>query len=277
MQAVIGSASWRPPVRGDGVAMSRRLTFELDGRRALVTGASSGLGRHFARILAAHGASVALAARRVDRLEVLACEIREAGGSAHPVRMDVTDARSVETGLDAVRETLGVPDILVNNSGIARPASTLDVTEDDWTGVVGTNLEGAWRVAQGAARCMVDAGRPGTIINVLSILAFGVAGGLGPYAASKAGLLQLTRTMAMELARHRVRVNAIAPGYVLTEMNRGYFASDAGKAMTKRIPQRRIGDPSELDGALLLLASDTSSYMTGSTIVVDGGHLASSL
>ena len=171
----------------------------------------------------------------------------------------------------------GVPDILVNNSGIARPTTTLEVTEVDWAGVVGTNLEGAWRVAQGTARRMVDAGRPGTIVNVLSILAFGVARGLGSYAASKAGLLQLTRTMAMELARHRVRVNAIAPGYVLTEMNREFFASDAGVEMTKRIPQRRIAEPSELDGALLLLASDASSYMTGSTIVIDGGHLVSGL
>lgn len=257
--------------------MAQPLTFDLNGRTALVTGASSGLGRHFARVLAVHGASVALAARRIERLDALAGEIRDAGGAAHPIRMDVTDARSVAAGLDAIRDALGVPDILVNNSGIARPASTLDVTEDDWAGVVGTNLEGAWRVAQGTARRMVDAGRHGTIINVLSILAFGVARGLGPYAASKAGLLQLTRTMAMELARHRVRVNAIAPGYVRTEMNREFFASDAGTAMTQRIPQRRIGDPSELDGALLLLASDASSYMTGSTIVVDGGHLASGL
>ena len=257
--------------------MAQRLTVDLDGRTALVTGASSGLGRHFACILAAHGASVALAARRIERIEALAGEIRDAGGAAHPVRMDVTDAQSVEDGLDSAQDALGALDILVNNSGIARPASTLDVTEDDWAGVIGTNLEGAWRVAQGTARRMVDTGRPGVIINVLSILAFGVAGGLGPYAASKAGLLQLTRTMAMELARYRVRVNAIAPGYVLTEMNREYFASEAGQAMTKRIPQRRIGDPSELDGALLLLASDASSYMTGSTIVVDGGHLVSSL
>ena len=257
--------------------MAQRLTFDLNGLSALVTGSSSGLGRHFARTLAAHGASVALAARRIERLEALASEIGDAGGIAHTVRMDVTDARSVEAGLDAVRDALGVPDILVNNSGIARPATTLEVTEDDWAGVIGTNLEGAWRVAQGTARRMVDAGRPGSIINVLSILAFGVARGLGSYAASKAGLLQLTRTMAMELARHRVRVNAIAPGYVLTEMNREFFASDAGVAMTKRIPQRRIGDPSELDGALLLLASDASSYMTGSTIVVDGGHLATGL
>ena len=257
--------------------MAQRLTFDLSGRTALVTGASSGLGRHFARILAGHGATVALAARRIERLEALAGEIRDAGGTACPVRMDVTDADSVAAGLDAARDALGVPDILVNNSGIARPATTLDVTEDDWAGVVGTNLEGAWRVAQGTARRMVDAERPGTIINVLSILAFGVARGLGSYAASKAGLLQLTRTMAMELARHRVRVNAIAPGYVLTEMNREFFASDAGRAMIEHIPQRRIGDPSELDGALLLLASDASTYMTGSTIVIDGGHLASSL
>ena len=257
--------------------MTQRLTFDLNGLSALVTGASSGLGRHFARTLAAHGASVALAARRIERLEALASEIGDAGGVAHAVRMDVTDARSVKAGLDAVEDALGVPDILVNNSGIARPATTLEVTEEDWAGVVGTNLEGAWRVAQETARRMVDAERPGTMINVLSILAFGVARGLGSYAASKAGLLQLTRTMAMELARHRVRVNAIAPGYVLTEMNREFFASDAGVAMTRRIPQRRIGNPSELDGALLLLASDASSYMTGSTIVVDGGHLASSL
>ena len=257
--------------------MAQRLSFDLNGRTALVTGASSGLGRHFARTLAAHGATVALAARRVDRLEILANEIRDAGGVAHPVRMDVTDAGSVETGLDSVQKALGVPDILVNNSGIARPATTLEVTEADWAGVVGTNLEGAWRVAQGTARRMVDAERPGAIINVLSVLAFGVARGLGSYAASKAGLLQLTRTMAMELARHRVRVNAIAPGYVLTEMNREFFASDAGRKMTQRIPQRRIGDPSDLDGVLLLLASDASSYMTGSTIVVDGGQLASGL
>ena len=256
--------------------MEGRLTFDLSGRTALVTGASSGLGRHFARTLAAHGASVALAARRIDRLEALAGEVRDAGGVAHPVRMTSPTPR-VEAGLDAVGDALGVPDILVNNSGIARPASTLEVTEADWAGVVGTNLEGAWRVAQGTARRMVDAQRPGTIVNVLSILAFGIARGLGSYAASKAGLLQLTRTMAMELARHRVRVNAIAPGYVLTEMNREFFASDAGVEMTKRIPQRRIGEPSELDGALLLLASDASSYMTGSTIVIDGGHLASGL
>ena len=257
--------------------MQQRLTFDLDGRTALVTGASSGLGRHFACTLAAHGACVALAARRVERLEALASEIRGHGGTALPVRMDVTDPGSVEDGLDTVGAALGVPDILVNNSGIARPASTLAVTEDDWGAVVGTNLEGAWRVAQGTARRMVDAERSGVIINVLSILAFGVAGGLGPYAASKAGLLQLTRTMAMELARHRIRVNAIAPGYILTGMNREFFASDAGMTMTKRIPQRRIADPSELDGALLLLASDASSYMTGSTIVVDGGHLATGL
>ena len=257
--------------------MTRRLNFDLSGRTAVVTGASSGLGRHFARTLATHGASVVLAARRVERLEDLAGEIRDSGGMAHPIRLDVTDAQSVASGLEAAQEAFGVPDILVNNSGVARPARTLDVTEDDWARVIGTNLEGAWRVAQGTARRMVDAGRPGVIINVLSVLAFGVGSGLGPYAASKGGLLQITRTMALELARHHVRVNAIAPGYILTEMNREFFATEAGEAMIRHIPQRRIGDPSDLDGALLLLASDASSYMTGSTIVVDGGHLVSSL
>ena len=257
--------------------MAQRLTLDLSGRIALVTGASSGLGRHFALTLAAHGASVALAARRIDRLETVAGEIRDAGGAACTVSMDVTDAQSVERGLDSAQKSLGTPDILVNNSGIARPALTLDDTEDDWARVIATNLDGAWRVARTTARRIVDAGRPGAIINVLSITAFAVASGLGSYAASKAGLLQLTRTMALELARHRVRVNAIAPGYVLTDMNREYFASEAGAAMTKRVPQRRIADPCELDGALLLLASDASSYMTGSTIVVDGGHLAAGL
>ncbi|WP_025770989.1 SDR family NAD(P)-dependent oxidoreductase [Thioalkalivibrio sp. HK1] len=251
--------------------------FDLQGRIALVTGASSGLGRHFAKTLAAHGAKVALAARRFDRIESLARNIHKTGGVAHPVRMDVTSHESVERALDAVQSALGAPDILINNSGIARTAPAFEMREEDWSAVIDTNLSGAWRVARQTAQRMVKSGHPGAIVNILSILAFGVAGNLGAYAASKAGLLQLTRTMAMELARHRIRVNAIAPGYVRTDMNRDYFASEAGKSMIRRIPQRRIADPAELDGALLLLASDASSYMTGSTIVVDGGHLAAGL
>lgn len=251
--------------------------FDLHGRIALVTGASSGLGRHFAQTLAAHGAKVALAARRIDRTESLAQTIRETGGVAHPVRMDVVDGKSVERALDVVQGAIGVPDILVNNSGIARTAATFEMSEKDWSAVIDTNLSGAWRVARMTAQRMVEAGQPGAIVNILSILAFGVAGNLGAYAASKAGLLQLTRTMAMELARHRIRVNAIAPGYVRTDMTRAFFASEAGKSMIRRIPQRRIADPAELDGALLLLAGTASSYMTGSTIVVDGGHLAAGL
>ncbi|MBF2761362.1 MAG: SDR family oxidoreductase [Ectothiorhodospiraceae bacterium AqS1] len=251
--------------------------FDLHGCIALVTGASSGLGRHFAQTLAARGAKVALAARRIDRLESLARKIEDAGGVAHPIRMDVTANESVERALDAVQSALGIPDILINNSGIARTAATLQTGEEDWSAVIDTNLTGAWRVARLTAQRMVQAQQPGAIVNILSILAFGIAGGLGAYAASKAGLLQLTRTMAMELARHRIRVNAIAPGYVRTDMNRGYFESEAGKAMIRRIPQRRIADPAEIDGALLLLAGPASSYMTGSTIVVDGGHLAAGL
>ncbi len=251
--------------------------FDLHGRIALVTGASSGLGRHFAQTLAARGASVALAARRIDRLESLAQMIRDTGADAHPVEMDVTCKESVGRALDSVQSAFGTPDILVNNSGIARTAATLETSEEDWSAVIDTNLSGAWRVARRTAQRMVKARQPGSIVNILSILAFGVAGGLGAYSASKAGLLQLTRTMAMELARHRIRVNAIAPGYVRTEMNRGFFETEAGKSMIRRIPQRRIADPEELDGALLLLAGDASSYMTGSTIVVDGGHLAAGL
>lgn len=251
--------------------------FALDGRVALVTGASSGLGRHFARTLAAHGAKVALAARRLPRLHELAGEIASAGGEATCVQMDVTDAASVRAGLAAARRELGVIDVVVNNSGVAVPKPALEADESDFDQVLDTNLRGAWLVARETARAMVEAGCAGSIVNIASILACRVGGGLSVYAASKAGLVQLTRALAMELARHRIRVNAIAPGYVRTEMNDAFFASEAGQAMVKRVPMRRLGEPAELDGALLLLASEAGSYMTGSVIVVDGGHLQSPL
>ena len=249
----------------------------LKDKVAVVTGAARGIGRACAHCLAAEGAKVVLSDVDEAGGEAAAEALQAEGAEALFVPCDVGDKAQVEALVERSVAAYGGVDTAVANAGIVKAAGFLDVTEEDWAGVVGTNLEGAWRVAQGTARRMIDAGRPGTIINILSIIAFGVARGLGTYAASKAGLLQLTRTMAMELARHRVRVNAIAPGYVLTEMNREFFASEAGEAMKKRIPQRRIGDPSELDGALLLLASDASSYMTGSTIVVDGGHLATGL
>ncbi len=251
--------------------------FSLEGRIALVTGASSGLGRHFAATLACAGARVALCARNMDRLQQAVKEIRAAGGEGVALSMDVRETGSVEKAFETARSRLGEVTIVVNNSGVAGAQRALDVNEASWDQILDTNLKGAWRVAQTAGRGMVAADAGGSIINIASILAFRVAGGVSPYAASKAGLVQLTRAMALELARHRIRVNAIAPGYFATEMNREFFHSPQGEAMVKRIPQRRVGDPGDLDGALLLLASDASAYMTGSTIVVDGGHLCSTL
>lgn len=251
--------------------------FDIRGRVALVTGASSGLGENFARVLAARGATVAAAARRTDRLEALVGTIAAAGGKAVAVPMDVADPGSVARGMEDVLRLAGVPDIVVNNAGIAQAKPSLELTEQDWRRVMDTNLDGAWRVAQAAARAMVAAGRPGSIINIASVLGLRVASSLLAYAAAKAALIQVTEALALEWARHRIRVNAIAPGYIETEMNRGFFQSEAGQAMVKRVPQRRIGTPSDLDGALLLLASDASGYMTGSTVVVDGGHVVNSL
>lgn len=251
--------------------------FDLAGRAALVTGASSGLGRHFALTLARAGAKVALAARRTDRLEDLRREIAAGGGEAVAIPLDVTDSASVTAAVADAGGRLGPLRVLVNNAGVVVSRGALEATEADWDGVVGTNLKGAWLVAQAAARHMAGHGQGGSIVNIASIAGLRVAGDLSAYAASKAGLMHLTRALALELARHKVRVNAIAPGYIETELNRGFFASRAGEALVKRIPQRRLGRAEELDGALLLLASDAGSYMTGSTLVVDGGHLQSSL
>lgn len=253
-------------------------TADLSGRTALVTGASGGLGAHFVRVLAGRGAAVALAARRVDRLEGLAAEITSAGGRACAVAMDVTDSASVDVAVRAAEDALGTVDILVNNSGVAgRGARLLDLDDADVTAVLDVNLTGAFRAAKAVVLRLVEAGKPGSVVNVASILAYGTSPGVAPYAASKAGLAHLTRAMALEWARHGVRVNALAPGYILTDINRDYFESDAGKAMIRRVPQRRLGDPSDLDGPLLLLASDASRYMTGAVLTVDGGHLCAGL
>ena len=251
--------------------------FDVRGRVALVTGASSGLGENFARVLAASGATVAAAARRADRLAALVDGISRAGGKAFAVPLDVTDPASVENAMAQVAGVAGVPDIVVNNAGIAQAKASLELTEEDWRQVMSTNLDGAWRVAQASAKAMVAAKKAGSIINIASVLGLRVATSLLAYAAAKAALIQVTEALALEWARHRIRVNAIAPGYIETEMNRGFFQTEAGQSMVKRVPQRRIGTPSDLDGALLLLASDASSYMTGSTVVVDGGHVVNSL
>jgi NAD(P)-dependent dehydrogenase (short-subunit alcohol dehydrogenase family) len=251
--------------------------FDLSGRTALVTGASSGLGRHFALTLARAGAKVAVAARRADKLEELSREIEAFGSQSAAVSLDVTASESVAGAVGAAAERLGPIGILVNNAGVASTKGVLEASESDWDQILDTNLKGAWLVAQAAARHMAEHKQGGSIVNIASITGLRVAGQVSAYATSKAALLHLTRSMALELARHKIRVNAIAPGYIATELNQDFFASPAGEALIKRIPQRRLGQPEELDGALLLLASNASSYMTGSTIVVDGGHLQSSL
>jgi NAD(P)-dependent dehydrogenase (short-subunit alcohol dehydrogenase family) len=251
--------------------------FDLTGETALVTGASGGLGAHFARLLAAHGAKVAMAARRVERMTVLADEIAEAGGRALPIACDVTDRKSIEDAVAAAETELGPVTLLVNNSGIAIPKKVLDQTEEDWDQVVDTNLKGAWLMTQAITRRLVALGRPGRIVNVASIIGLRTMGQVPSYAASKAGLIHLTRTLAMELARYRITVNALAPGYIETEMNRDFLGSEIGKKLEQRIPTGRFGVPEDLDGALLLLTAPAGGYITGVVIPVDGGHLVSSL
>lgn len=249
----------------------------LSGKVALVTGASSGLGHSFALTLASNGAAVVVAARRADRLNSLVERISAAGGTAYAVALDVTDVDSVQRCVEEAVQRAGGVDILVNNAGIAITGPALKISKADWDSVINTNLNGAWHMAQAVAQTMVSGKRAGSIINIASILGLRVATSLPAYAAAKAGLIQLTKALALEWARANIRVNAIAPGYILTEINQEWFASEGGQLAIKRIPQRRIGAPSDLDGPLLLLASDDSSFMTGSVIVADGGHSVNSL
>lgn len=255
---------------GNGPAV----TAALAGRTAIVTGASAGLGRHFALVLASAGASVTVAARRRSALEQTAGIIEAAGGKVAIAEMDVTDQSSI----DAVFATAKGPfDIVVNNAGVTHSGPALETSENDWARVIDTNLTGAFRVAQAAAKALVAEGRGGSIVNIASILGLRVAGNLAGYVTAKAGLVQMTKSLALEWARYGIRVNALCPGYIETDLNRDFFASDAGKALIKRVPQKRLGQMSDLDGPLLLLASDDSAFMTGAEIVVDGGHLVSSL
>jgi NAD(P)-dependent dehydrogenase (short-subunit alcohol dehydrogenase family) len=250
--------------------------FRVDGLRALVTGASSGLGRRFALTLARAGAAeVVVAGRRVESLAALVDEIGTLGSAGRGVKLDVTGAASIAACFDDAGGF--VPDIVVNNAGVTVTKPLLEQTEDDWDAVVGTNLKGGWMVAQEAARRMVAAKKGGSIVNIASILGQRVAGGVAPYAVSKAGLVQMTKAMALELARYDIRVNAILPGYVVTDLNRDFLQSAAGEKLRARIPTRRFGQLEDLDGPLLLLASAAGRHMTGSVLAVDGGHLVSSL
>lgn len=250
--------------------------FSLDGQIAVITGASSGLGEHFARLLANCGARVAIAARRVDKLQSLVNEIIQGGGEARALALDVTNVGSVRACFDELA-SWGVPDVLINNAGVTVSKAALDQTEADFDGVMNTNLRGGWLVATEAARRMLMAGRGGSIVNIASILGERVAGGVAPYAISKAGVIQATKALALELARHRIRVNALLPGYVATDLNHDFLCSEAGQKLRRRIPTRRFGELTDLDGPLLLLASAAGTGISGATLAVDGAHLVSSL
>jgi NAD(P)-dependent dehydrogenase (short-subunit alcohol dehydrogenase family) len=253
---------------------------ELAGKTAFVTGAFGGLGLHFARVLAAHGAKVALAGRRIELGRTVAAEVGAAVARPGDVRayaLDVTDPASVADAIAKISADLGAPAVVVNNAGTVARAPSLELTEDAWNGVVAVNLSGVFRVAQASAREMVRTGTRGSIVNIASILGLRVRSQVVAYAATKAAVVQLTKALALEWAEHGIRVNAIAPGYFETDINRDLLRSPVGQAIVARIPQQRPGRLEELDGPLLLLASDESSYMTGAVIPVDGGHLVSTL
>ena len=252
--------------------------FDLTGQVAFVTGASSGLGAHFAETLARAGAKVAIAARRADRLFDLATVIEADGGRALPVELDVMDACSVARAVRIAKEELGAMTILVNNAGVPPRALTLEMEEEEWDRVVGTNLKGAWLGAREIGRHMVAHGRGGRIINIASVLGWKtVAKRIQSYGVSKAGLVSMTETMALELAGDGILVNAIAPGYIRTELNDAFLDSHAGQRIRKRVAVGRFGEAADLDGALLLLAGPAGAYITGAVIGIDGGLTLSTL
>lgn len=245
--------------------------FDLTGKVALVTGASRGIGREFTRALAGAGATVLLAARKRDQLDALAGELRDVGGTAHVVTMDVSDAESIATGIDSALSQAGRIDVLVNNAGMTINKPINKFTPEDYDQVMNTNLRGAFLVAQRVGRHMIERGG-GKIINLTSVLAEVVLPGVSVYCMSKAGVVQMTRAMALEWARHDIDVNAIAPGYVLTELNEEFFSSDVGKRMIAQFPRGRMQVPADLSGALIFLASSASDRMTGSILQIDDGQ-----
>ena len=252
-----------------------RFFADLRGKRALITGASSGLGNHFAKTLHRHGVIVGLAARREDRLKSIASSL---GSNAHPIPLDVTDVNSIKNAIERFHKLSGdMTDILINNAGMADPKGFLDATPENTQRVFDTNQTAVFNISQAMATQWIATKHKGVIVNIASIAGIRVLGGAAAYAASKAAVTHLTKTQAFELARHQIRVNAIAPGYFETEINAKFLKSDAGKKLINRIPMRRTGRPQDLDGLILLLCSDRSAYMTGSVIPIDGGHLTTSL
>jgi len=245
--------------------------FDITGRVALVTGASSGLGVHFAETLAENGAKVVLVARRVERLEALKTKIEAAGGQAIAVEADVLDRGAMVRAFEAAEKAFGTVTILVNNAGITHADRVYEMPEETWRRVLGTNLDAVLYWAQEAARRMIAAKKAGAIVNIASILVFNLSKGVAAYSVAKAGVVQLTKALAVELAFRGVRVNAIAPGFVVTEINDEYLKSRPD--MTRNIPAGRFGEPKDLEGALLLLVSDAGAFMAGATVVVDGGQV----
>jgi len=248
--------------------------FDLTGRVALVTGASSGLGVSFARALAGAGAAVVLVARRAERLAAVEAEIGKTGGRAISVGADVLDRGAMMRAFEAAESAFGCVTVLVNNAGVAQQAKrAVELPVEEWRRVVATDLDAVLFWSQEAARRMLAAGKRGAIVNIASVLGFGVAKGTIAYAVAKAGVIQLTKALALELAFKGVRVNAIAPGWFVTEMNRAYLTGEEGAAIKREIPVGRFGEEHDLDGALLLLASEAGRYIAGATIVVDGGQM----
>lgn len=246
--------------------------FDLTGDVALVTGASSGLGARFAQVLAANGAKVALVARRKDRLDALCAQIEAAGGQAIAIEADVLDRAAMMRAFDETQAAFGTVTILVNNAGVAQSARAVDMTEEEWRRVLSIDLDSVFFWAQESARRMIAGGRSGAIVNTASVLGFGVSKGVAAYAVAKAGVVQLTKALALELATKGVRVNAIAPGWFVTEINEAFLQSEKGQRTKQSIPMGRFGEDGDLDGALLLLVSKAGSYMTGASIIVDGGQ-----
>ena len=253
--------------------MKASATFDLTGEVALVTGASSGLGARFAQVLAANGARVALVARRKDRLDALCERIAAAGGTALAIEADVLDRAAMLRAFETAEKAYGTVTVLINNAGAAQAMRALDMTEDEWRRILSLDLDSVFFWSQEGARRMLAAGVAGSIVNTASVLAFGVAKGVAAYAVAKAGVVQLTKALSLELAFKGVRVNAIAPGWFLTDLNRAYLESKKGEEMKRAIPMGRFGGEGDLDGALLLLASRAGAYITGASLVVDGGQV----